>query len=256
MTSSHRIQSRRVSLILSVTLLALSAPACLKTRAQLREEAASGPEPIEGEVSPVQGGGYAIEEIKSEITRLTGRIDDVERKAARSEGENAATGPGSVTGDLAALKVRVIELEQAQAAMLEAIKKLETRGPEKSGPPAASLFEEGRKSYEAGKLTNAIEILTKYLKTPKPEREESALFLRGEAYFRLKKYKLAIIDYSQFPEKFTKSDRLPKALFKIGLSFDAIGMKNDATPFYQELADRFPKSEEGKSAKKKLIGRK
>jgi TolA-binding protein len=59
------------------------------------------------------------------------------------------------------------------------------------------------------------------------------------------------VDYSQFPEKFPKSPRTPKALFQIALSFDALEMKDDARGFYQELAEKYPNSPEAKKAKAK-----
>ena len=42
------------------------------------------------------------------------------------------------------------------------------------------------------------------------------------------------------------------ALLKIGQSFEALGMKEDAKGFYQELTDKFPKSPEAAKAKKKV----
>jgi len=76
--------------------------------------------------------------------------------------------------------------------------------------------------------------------------------MRAEAYYQLKQYKKAIVDYSKFPEKFTTSKKMPVALLKIGQSFDALGMRDDAKSFYQELIEKFPKSQEAKKARSKL----
>ena len=46
--------------------------------------------------------------------------------------------------------------------------------------------------------------------------------------------------------------RLPLALYNIGLSFDALGMKSDAQGFYAEVVEKFPRSAEAKKAKAKL----
>ena len=90
-----------------------------------------------------------------------------------------------------------------------------------------------------------------YLKNTKAKQHEEATFIRAESYYSLAQYKKAIVDYSKFPEKFTKSKRMPLALYKIGLSFEHLGMKEDAKGFYQELVEKFPKSPEGVKARAK-----
>ena len=45
---------------------------------------------------------------------------------------------------------------------------------------------------------------------------------------------------------------MPEALYKIGVSFEALGSKDDAKGFYQLLVDKFPKSPQAKKVKSKL----
>jgi TolA-binding protein len=45
---------------------------------------------------------------------------------------------------------------------------------------------------------------------------------------------------------------MPEALYKIGVSFEALGSKDDAKGFYQLLIDKFPKSSQAKKVKSKL----
>ena len=75
--------------------------------------------------------------------------------------------------------------------------------------------------------------------------------MSGHSKWATIKHKKAIVDYSRFPEKFTKSKRMPQALLQIGRSFEAMGMKEDAKGFYQELIDKFPKSNEAKKVRGK-----
>jgi tol-pal system protein YbgF len=216
---------------------------CLKTRAQLKDEpSGNSGGPMPAQVQEVQPKGeYVIDEIKNEITRLNGRIEDLER--AQKQGSQSSD-------QMKKLETRVTELEQAQVAMLEAMKKAESQ-------PAAhvdqnALVDHAKEQIEGGNFEQAIDSLSTYLKNPKGKRAEEATFLRGEAYFNAKQYKKAIVDYSKFPEKFTKSKKMPQALYKIGLSFDALGMKEDAKGFYQEVLDKFPKSAEAQRAKARL----
>lgn len=231
-----QIAGLSISLLLACTLAG-----CLKTRAQLRGDGdSSGGTPVE--VQPQ--GGYVVDELKGEITRLTGRIEDLERK-------NAEGGVGSAAAaeELKKLETRIIELEAAQAAMLEAIQKLKANVPP---PNPKELLTQARNQMEAGNHAGAIEALTEYLKVENAPDAQDALFMRGEAYMATQQYKKAIVDFSKFPEKYTRSKKMPAALLNIGLAFEALGMKDDAKGFYTELADKYPKSPEAKKAKAKL----
>lgn len=219
---------------------------CLKTRAQLKGDDDSIPAPQQVQDVRPQG-QYVMDEMKQEITRLTGRIEDLERRAAGSESAQADQAREEL---VKRMEARVTELERAQAAMIEELKKLQ------SAPAAAAasedLMDKARDAIKAKNWDAAVETLGAVLKNPKSRDAEEASFLRGEAHFELKQYKKAIIDFSKFPEKYSKSKRMPAALLRIGQSFEALGMKEDAKGFYAELADKYPGSPEGKRAKSKL----
>jgi tol-pal system protein YbgF len=222
---------------------------CLKTRAQLKDDEEDRPHPVAAQVHEVQPQGqYVIDEIKSEITRMTGRIEELERTDKQDEGKASGS-----KEQLAKLETRVQELEQAQAQMIEAIKKMQ------SAPApldAGTAFEKGRKHFEDGDDDEAIKALSQYLKSGGEKHAEEATFLRGEAYYRQKQFKKAIVDYSQFPEKWKRSKRMPSALLRIANSFEALGMKEDAQGFYQEVVEKYPKSPEAKKAKARVKGKK
>jgi tol-pal system protein YbgF len=188
-------------------------------------------------------GSYALDEIKGELTRLNGRVEDLEHNSQNQNGQPTKE-------DLKKLESRIVELEQAQANMLEAIKKLQEAPA--ANPDPLDALEAGKKSFNNKNYDAAIEQLTNYLKAPKGKHSEEATYLRGESYFQLKQYKKAIVDFSKFPEQFTHSKLMPQALFRIGQSFDALGMKEDAAGFYQELVEKFPKSSEAKKARARI----
>lgn len=221
---------------------------CLVTRTQLKQDGSdqvaqpAHPAKIQ-EVQPQ--GQYVIDEIKSEMTRLTGRIEDLERS------QKEAPSGGSEEHQKA-LEKRIQELEQSQIAILEALKKLQDSGTSATVDPM-DQFEKGLASFEAKNFDAAVEAFSNYLKSPKAKGAvERATYLRGEAYYQLKQYKKAIVDYSKVTERFTKSKFLPSSLYKIGLSFEALGMKEDAKSFYQELVDKHPNSQEARLVRAKL----
>jgi len=227
-----------------VTLL----PGCLVTRAQLKAENSDQSQPSPAKIQEVEPQGrYVIDEIKGELTRLNGRIEDMERA------QKEATPSAGEEQQQKNLEKRLIELEQSQIAILEALKKLQETSAATSTVDPMDLFNRGFAEFEAKKFDSAVVLFSNYLKNPKATAaQERATFLRGEAYYQLKQYKKAIVDYSKVTERFTKSKLMPSALYKIGLSFEALGMKEDAKSFYQELADKYPRSSEARLVRAKL----
>jgi TolA-binding protein len=240
--------------VLACLTLLVSFSSCLKTRAELRgdtPDSDQAPQAARGTPNQVQDvqpqGQYVIDEIKQQMTMLQGRIEDLERaqkdtKKDASEQDNEKK-----------LDARITELETAQANMLEAMKKMQADGVAED---PSELYNKGKAEFDAENWDGAIEDLNKFFKNPKAKENkkdsEDATFYRAESYFKLQKYKLAIADYSEFPEKYTKSKHMPEALYKIGVSFEALGSKDDAKGFYQLLVDKFPKSAQAKKVKSKL----
>ncbi|MEK6706802.1 MAG: tetratricopeptide repeat protein [Bdellovibrionota bacterium] len=220
---------------------------CLKTRAQLREDLNDD----NNKDAPVkvqevqQNGQYVLDEIKGEITKLNGRIADLERNQA-SPSAGAPT-----KEEIKKLETRIIELEQAQAKIIEELTKL--RQTPVAHPDTSKQCDKGAKQFASSDYDGAVESLSACLKNPKNKTvAEKSTFLLAESYYKLKEYKKAILDYSKLTEKYGSSSYVPTALYKMGLSFEALGMKDDAKPFYQELAAKFPKSKEAQQVKTKL----
>jgi TolA-binding protein len=223
--------------------LILSTSACLKTRAQLREDSEdSKPIPVQPAQEVKPQGQYVIDEIKAEITQQQGRIEDLERNQKEVMS-------GAKSGDeLKKLESRLEQLEESQKHLQEALNKIHESAALKDPD---TLFKKAKTQYDGADYEAAAETFGQYQKIQKAKKLDEAAFYRGESYFKLKQYKKAIVEYSKFPEKFTHSSRMPEALYKIGLSFEALGMKEDAKGFYQELVEKYPKSPEAKKAKKK-----
>lgn len=239
---------KRIALLSFCLVLSLSTSACLKTRAQLRETQDDAAKPIGNAPQPAQvqdvapAGSYALDEMKTEMTRLNGRIEDLERSRQDASGDKDAR-----KEEIKKLETRIVELEQAQAQLLEAFKKMQDTNVVAAKDPTEA-FESGKTNFASQNYDAAIDNMSAYLKSPKAKvHVEEATFIRAESYFALKQYKKAIVDYSKFPEKFSNSRKMPAALLKIGQSFEALGMKDDAKGFYQELVEKYPRSKEAKS---------
>lgn len=226
---------------LGIMIAIFATTACVTTRGGLLgrgEEQA----PVKMEPQPVKG-NYEIEELRAEMARLQGRVDEAERavvdqvkKLKESEVVNA-------------LERRLDEVEKSLQAAVESFKKLQASIPPTENKEAWDL---GRKAFAASDWKEAIEQLSIYLQFQNAKHAEEAYFLRGESYLKTSNAKKAILDFAMFPEKYQKSAMYPKAVLRIAESYEQLGNKEDAKPFYSELVERFPKSAEAKTAKKRL----
>lgn len=240
------IKIKKSLMIVFCVIGCLGFTGCLKTRGQLRDDAEDRgsfkPVPVQPAQEVEPKGQYAIDEIKSEFTRLEGRMEDLERshKSQMSKSNSA--------DDLKKLEARVTHLEQAHSGFLETIEKLQES---LALADPNELYQKAKAQFAEHDYEEAAETLGLYLKSSKVKHPEDGIFLRGECFYKLKQYKKAIVEFSKFPEKYPHSSRNPEALYKIALSFDALGMKEDAKGFYQELVEKYPKSPDAKKARKK-----
>lgn len=192
-------------------------------------------------VSAPAGSQYRMEELRSEVARLTGKIEELEHEKKSKETETAE--------EKNKLQAKIAELENALKEKEE-----QENGPKL--PVGKTPVQAAKEAYLSTEYETAILYLDPFLKNNEKGKEvEEGTFIRGESYFKLKQYKKAIVDYSKFTDHFPKSNFSSKALLKIAESFEALQMKDDAKAFYQDLFDKYPKTVEGKLAKKKLVGK-
>lgn len=70
--------------------------------------------------------------------------------------------------------------------------------------------------------------------------------------YKMKDWKQSILAFQKFREDNPKSARVPEAIYKIGVSFQELGMNNEAKSFYDELIVKYPKSPDATKAKSKV----
>lgn len=247
----------RVLYSLVFGFLLLSNMACLQTRGQYREDSREEADDSQSDTlkhSSAQAveppGQYALDEIKLEITRIEGRLQDIERaEKDQQSAQQSAQQAAPSKDEFKKLQDHVSQLEANQAELVENLKKAQEQVVVAADPN--KVFDRAKADYEDQQLEKATQEFSAYLGSPHPKKAEQATFLRAESYYKLKQYKKAIIDYSKFPEKYKSSPHMPEALYKIGLSFESLGMKEDAKGFYQELIEKFPKTPQAKKAKLK-----
>lgn len=81
---------------------------------------------------------------------------------------------------------------------------------------------------------------------------KSGTYDEAEEYFKNKDWKRAIVTFQKFREESPKSSRVPEAIYKIGVSFQELGLKDEARAFYDEAIAKFPQSEGARKSRLRL----
>jgi len=238
-----KINLFKKSVIAVFLIFIISAPSgCLKTRSQIKNDDQQPESADSNKTSGPQKDDYGLEEIKNEITRISGKLDDVEHN---QQLQNTA----ELKETLSKLDARIAEVEKEFKEMKDKTQKEAAI----ASTPTKDLFAEAsqflkEKNYEAA-AEKYQEILSKGVKN---KEAAEAHYGMGESEFGLKDYKKAIVEYSKVQDSFAKSPRIPSSLYKIGVSFEYLNMQTEAKGFYNELLQRFPNSLEAKKARTRL----
>ena len=98
------------------------------------------------------------------------------------------------------------------------------------------------------KTPPAKDFLTKF---PKDELAPNAQYWLGETWYSEKKWNDAIVEFQKVLKDYKGSDKVPDALLKIGMSFQAQGDCQNATLFFEEVIQGHKSSPAAKSAHEK-----
>lgn len=193
------------------------------------------PEPTPTPEPPKDLTALSDDELRAELAKTIGRNEELQHELdLKNQGKSE----------------EVKKAEERIAALEKQLKELTPEAPK--APEGKSPFDAGKDAHAAGSWDEAIAFFNQTLTSiEKGKIAEEATYLRGDSYFKKLQYNKAILDFSKFPERFQKSAFHSKALLRIAESFESMGRKEDAKMFYSELLEKFPKTAEGKIAKKK-----
>ena len=126
-------------------------------------------------------------------------------------------------------------------------------GTDKKKLSDTDLYTSAKQAFDQGDFETAKkgfnQIITEY---PKSEHADNAQFWIGEIYYREKWYEKAILEYQKVIENYPKGNKVPASLLKQGFAFLSLGDKANARLILNELAKKYPKTNEGKIAAQKL----
>jgi len=208
-----------------------------------------------------------LDKISIEIQRIKGDIDSL-RVGVQTGQLPGAEGmqETSATKNLSDIMARVDAIEENQTKIIAAIDKaIETKKPEKKSVSENSESKEkkdsearlksfkdlkaafGNKNYKL--IAEHGDKLLGTLKAKKVKQE--ATFMLAESYYKSGQIRDAALRYNDYLES-KPSDNLSFSLLRMGDCFKQLGDAETAKIYYQELIQKYGKSEEAKQAKEKL----
>ncbi len=127
----------------------------------------------------------------------------------------------------------------------------------KEQAPAAeegdALFTKGMASFKDKKYKDAYKLFEQRLSgQPGSKQAAKTLYLMGECLFNQGEYDLAILDYQKVISNYSGDTHSPAALLRQAMSFEKLTDKETAKIIYGKLAADYPDSREAKVAKERM----
>lgn len=202
-----------------IALIAFAASGCLQTRGALKQETpttfntpAKAPTITKEQATKAEAAAKT-EDVNSEFRELYGRLESVEKQVKDSKENEYVKG----------LETKIQQMETKMALLETTVADLNAKA--KAPPPAP---------------------------TPAPAVKSKSPVEAADSAFDKKEWEDAILAYEDYRKKNPKGSEYAHATFRIGLSFQNMGLKDDAKAFFKEVVDKFPKSKEADLAKGKL----
>lgn len=175
-----------------------------------------------------------VQQLRGQLEEMSYRFDDVSARFDSLEKRVAALG-----GEEA---LRKLEAQQA-------LRQVERPTDKKK------FFDLAKSHFDRGDHPSARALFQEFVANEKWKFDElapQAQLLLGDSYFAEKQYRPAIYEYQKIRETWPTSRFLPDALYKLGLSFAQLGLKQEALSFLEEAA-KFTGQQAGKDARAKIV---
>ncbi|MFM6930123.1 MAG: tetratricopeptide repeat protein [Bdellovibrio sp.] len=222
-----------MKLLATLSLTALFLTGCLQTRNDVRDNESR--QVMAQQVTTMQRAtadtGNRFSDIEEQIRNLNGRVDIVENKQDNNSLQKDLKNSQEQN---AALSKKVDILQESLTKMESMVFQLNTQVNALNASRAAEAAE--RTAEKAAKQV-------------RKDAYEAA-----QEFFTKNDWKQAILNYQKYRDENPKGGHFADSTYKIGVSFQELGMKDEAKTFYDEVVSKFPKSEEARRAKIRLKG--
>ncbi len=192
-----------------------------------------------------------LNRIKRDLLMLNGMVE--------KNGFDLQQGERKLTEKLQELELRVLVAEAKLGIEPPDKKKKQTTAIVET--PLEALPDDPAKLYRRAKVLitkekNTVEgrrLMALFLKkNGKNKSADNAQYWIGETYYREKNYHQAVMEFQKVVDRFKGGDAVDDALYMLGESFRALGMKDDARLFYEECIERYGKTGSAKKSKAAL----
>lgn len=124
------------------------------------------------------------------------------------------------------------------------------------GPAPAQMYDQATTDLTQGRYAMALSGYRQFLQRfPEHDLADNAQYGAGECFFAQARFDSALVEYSRVGATWSRGDRAPAALYKLGLCEERLGRANDAKRTFEDLVSKFPQSGEAQLARDRLSRR-
>lgn len=191
-----------------------------------------------------------IDSTKTEMQAMNGKLDDMSISLQKPT-EDLARYREDADKRIIALEDRIIRI---QSTLDELTKKVAELAQAKAAPATPdALYMKGLDTFKAGDMPASREIFTKFLdQYPQHDLAANSHYWIGETHYSEKSFEPAILAFQEVIKNFPTKDKVPAAMLKQAMAFNAINDTKSAKYVLKKLGETFPKSDEAIKAKELL----
>lgn len=172
-------------------------------------------------------------DLEEQMRNLNGRVDVVENQFGQ--------GRAGMDEVLRSNQQKNAEMNQRVMLLQEALTKMESQLFQVTND--LNALRQERAAAAAAASAAASERAKQAKRSPYDVAQE---------HFDNKEWKQSILNFQKYRDENPKGSKFADATYKIGVSFQELGMKDEAKTFYDEVINKFSKSDEARRAKIRL----
>jgi TolA-binding protein len=235
-SSARWSRSRRLGAAMATAALLAGLTGCLETRSSVKE--VEEKQVLRKQVSTLQQSSADVasrfNEIEDDLRKANGRGEAIDARLTQIK-ERAEKNDFALETKLKDQEAKFAAFREEMVKMQADIAELKTANQALQAAIQASAT--------AGSSTGS---------TGAQASGEKNAFDRGEAKFEAKAWRDAIFAYEEYRKASPKGKHAIAATYKIGVSFQELGMIDDAKLFYEEVISKAPKSKEAERSRSRL----
>ena len=121
------------------------------------------------------------------------------------------------------------------------------------GADPEAMYQAAYSDYLAGRFDLARASFTEYLRRyPDTEVSDNAQYWVGECLYATGDFAGAIAEFGKVTQQYPKGDKVPAALLKSGIAYSRLKNTDEAKRYYQQVIQKYPKSDEARLARERL----